>query len=113
KNNAVPVRIPDHAKRERYSEDLIYCLFQHRTPPIGTGFNDLDWPGKRRVWSVCMCFSGYVGVNNAFAETLKPLLSDKDWVLVINYHLALVPKLIRIVRRLRIAHTCAIRVNRI
>eukprot|EP01054_Gregarina_sp_Poly1_P003145 Gregarina_sp_Poly_1__3144@NODE_188_length_11674_cov_170_092100_g167_i0_p2_GENE_NODE_188_length_11674_cov_170_092100_g167_i0NODE_188_length_11674_cov_170_092100_g167_i0_p2_ORF_typecomplete_len1221_score178_62Glyco_transf_20/PF00982_21/2_9e118Trehalose_PPase/PF02358_16/1_6e02Trehalose_PPase/PF02358_16/1_3e27Glycos_transf_1/PF00534_20/1_3e03Glycos_transf_1/PF00534_20/8_1e03Glycos_transf_1/PF00534_20/0_00012Glycos_transf_1/PF00534_20/2_2e03Glyco_trans_1_4/PF13692_6/0_012Glyco_trans_1_4/PF13692_6/1_8 len=81
-NDIVPVWLTHSARKERYSEELLYPLFHYRTPPIGTGFSYLDWPA-------------YVECNETFASRLSEVCKCGDWILVFNYHLMLVPQLLR------------------
>eukprot|EP01053_Blabericola_migrator_P012830 Blabericola_migrator_1__12829@NODE_82_length_14933_cov_91_583546_g73_i0_p2_GENE_NODE_82_length_14933_cov_91_583546_g73_i0NODE_82_length_14933_cov_91_583546_g73_i0_p2_ORF_typecomplete_len1189_score208_02Glyco_transf_20/PF00982_21/1_8e118Trehalose_PPase/PF02358_16/1_3e03Trehalose_PPase/PF02358_16/2_4e29Glycos_transf_1/PF00534_20/8_8e03Glycos_transf_1/PF00534_20/0_0013_NODE_82_length_14933_cov_91_583546_g73_i038257391 len=81
-NSIVPVWLSHEARKERYSEELLYPLFHYRTPPIGTGFSYLDWPA-------------YVECNETFAKAICAVCQATDWILVFNYHLMLVPQVLR------------------
>lgn len=82
--NIIPVFLDvyESARSERYSEEVLAPLFHYRTPPVSTGYHNLDWSGYREL---------NIAFLNAIVEHYKP----GDWILVFNYQLMLLPKMLR------------------
>ncbi|KAF8821113.1 putative Alpha,alpha-trehalose-phosphate synthase [Cardiosporidium cionae] len=80
--NCIPVFLEEDARKETYSEQLLSPLFHYHTPPLGTGFPELDW-------------SGYVKLNEEFLRVLKTVYKEGDYVLIFDFHLMLLPQLVR------------------
>lgn len=80
----IPVWLTEQAANERYSDDLLFPLFHYRTPPVGTGFIYLDWPG-------------YIALNREFATTLRRVASEYNhhWFVICNYNLMCLPSILR------------------
>lgn len=77
-----PVMLTEAASDERFSEEVLSPLFYHRMPPVSTGFYAEDW-------------SGYCALNDEFLTQVVRQYQPGDWILVLDYHLLLLPRLLR------------------
>eukprot|EP00919_Chromeraceae_sp_WS-2016_P074552 GHVR01176445.1.p1 GENE.GHVR01176445.1~~GHVR01176445.1.p1 ORF type:complete len:925 (+),score=282.67 GHVR01176445.1:105-2879(+) len=80
----LPVFLQGSSFEDKYCENILSPLFHYRCPPIGSGYNTSinDW-------------SDYVEVNNKFFDMVCDVYEDGDLVVVVDFHLMLLPSLIR------------------
>uniref|UniRef100_A0A0G4FL09 Uncharacterized protein n=1 Tax=Chromera velia CCMP2878 TaxID=1169474 RepID=A0A0G4FL09_9ALVE len=82
--NCIPVFLQGSTFEDRYCEAVLSPLFHYRTPPLGTGY-EID----REDWLA------YERLNQAFCDVICNIIEEGDKVIVFDYHLMLLPSLIR------------------
>ncbi|KAJ1506003.1 Trehalose-6-P synthase/phosphatase complex synthase subunit [Coelomomyces lativittatus] len=82
-HSCVPVFLPDEVADMHYngfSNSILWPLFHYHPGEIS--FNETHW-------------NAYVEANQLFADTLMTFVKDGDWIWVQDYHLMLLPAMLR------------------